>query len=310
MTPSLFPLEAPPGLFHDLAVEPEEARSILRAQRDERYGFGFALSPYRGCGHGCRYCYVRDYPQPVPGQGPKTLHPMEDWGTWAVPKLNAPELLWSQRHRLHGQRVFMASATDPYQPLEREYRLTRSCLEVLLQCPTTRVLLHTRSPLILQDLALLQAFGSRLTVGFSIPTDDDTVRQVVEPKAPPIPSRWAAVERLSQAGVEVVLAVTPLMPMENPAVFARRALASGVKGAWVGGLRLLKHDPCYDLLASHGWLKILDPDYVAEVRAFVGAAFPLDSAKPRRRPGQAKVVRGAMLRLPAAGQQPGLFDGM
>ena len=70
---------------------------------------------------------------------------------------------------------------------------------MLLQCPTTRVLLHTRSPLALQDLDLLKAFGERLSVGFSIPTDDDTVRQVVEPKAPPIPSRWAAVERLAQA---------------------------------------------------------------------------------------------------------------
>ncbi len=199
MASSLFPLEIPKGLFHDLQVEPEEARSILRPQRDERYGFGFALSPYRGCGHGCRYCYVRDYPQPVADGAPGALHDPEQWGTWATPKLNAPELLWAQRHRLHGQTVFLASATDPYQPLEREFRLTRGCLEVLLQCPTTRVLLHTRSPLALQDLELLKAFGGRLSVGFSIPTDDDTVRQVVEPKAPPIPSRWAAVERLAQA---------------------------------------------------------------------------------------------------------------
>src|SRR5664279_226275 len=134
MASSLFPSETPNRLFHDLLVEPEEARSILRPQQDARYGFGFSLSPYRGCGHGCRYCYVRDYPQAVPhagsDPGPKALYPPGDWGTWAVPKLNAPELLWSQRHRLHGQAVFMSSATDPYQPLEREFRLTRACLEV------------------------------------------------------------------------------------------------------------------------------------------------------------------------------------
>ena len=292
-------------MFHDIQVEPEEARSILRPQRDQSFGSGFTLSPYRGCGHGCRYCYVREYPQ--------APHSPEDWGTWAVPKLNAPELLWSQRHRLHGQTVFMASATDPYQPLEREFRLTRACLEVLLQCPTTTVRLHTRSPLILQDLALLQAFGKRLSVGFSIPTDDDTVRQVVEPKAPPIPSRWAAVERLCAAGVEVVLAVTPLLPMQDPKVFARRAVESGVASAWVGGLRLLKDDPFLDLLLRNDWLAILEPEYVAEVReALAGAFLPVAGGPRRRKPGAGlpgpRAAHALLSR--AAPQQPGLFDGI
>jgi DNA repair photolyase len=302
MASSLFPLQVPKGLFHDLQVEPEEARSILRPQRDERYGFGFALSPYRGCGHGCRYCYVRDYPQPG--------HSPEQWGTWAVPKLNAPELLWAQRHRLHGQTVFMASATDPYQPLEREFRLTRACLEVLLQCPTTRVLLHTRSPLVLQDLELLKAFGGRLSVGFSIPTDDDTVRQVVEPKAPPIPSRWAAVERLAQAGVTVTVAATPLMAMQDPAVFARRARASGASGAWAGGLRLLRDDPFRDLLARNGWLHVLEPDYQQEVREALQAAFPGEAGagKDRRRKEKAEAVRSIRPLVPI--RQPGLFEGL
>jgi DNA repair photolyase len=274
MATSLFPLDVPKALFHDLLVEPEEARSILRPQRDERYGFGFALSPYRGCGHGCRYCYVRDYPQPG--------HSPEQWGTWATPKLNAPELLWAQRHRLHRQAVFLASATDPYQPLEREFRLTRACLGVLLQCPTTRVLLHTRSPLVLQDLELLKAFGSRLTVGFSIPTDDDTVRQVVEPHAPPIPSRWAAMERLARGGVEVNLAACPLMPVRDPQAFAHRAKESGASGAWVGSLRLLKDDAFYEVLARNDWLFILDSDYQDRVAAVLQGTFP--QTRRRREP--------------------------
>ena len=308
MTPPLLQLEAPQGLFHDLRVEPEEARSILRPQQDERYGFGFALSPYRGCGHGCRYCYVRDYPQPVPGAS-GAVHDPADWGSWAVPKLNAPELLWSQRHRLHGQSVFMASATDPYQPLEREFRLTRGCLEVLLQCPTTRVIVHTRSPLVLQDLELLKAFGPRLSVGFSIPTDDDTVRQVVEPKAPAIPSRWAAVERLTRAGIPVTVAVAPLMPVFNPAAFARRAVASGARGAWVGGLRLLKDDPFHELLVRNDWLFILDPDYAESVRAALREAFPAEAMAARGRRGR----KPTPLPPPPPrlqGHQPGLFDGM
>jgi DNA repair photolyase len=281
-------------LFKDLLVEPEDARSILRPQKDERYGFGFALSPYRGCGHGCRYCYVREYPN--------ALHRPEDWGGWVAPKLNAPELLWSQRHRLHQARVFMASATDPYQPLERQFRLSRRCLEVLLLCPTTEVIVHTRSPLVLQDLELLKAFGDRLSVGLSIPTDDDTVRQVVEPHAPAIPSRWAAAERLAAAGLQVTIGVAPLLAVHDARAFARRARASGVSHAWVGGLRLLKQDPFYQVLADHGWLKVLDPDYRDGIRAAFLDAFP-----PRQRHREA---RAAPVDSPARVQasQPGLFD--
>ncbi len=292
-------LEPAPRLFHDLLIEPEEARSILRPQRDERYGFGFALSPYRGCGHGCRYCYVREYPN--------ALHGAEEWGLWSAPKLNAPELLWSQRHRLHEQSVFLASATDPYQPLEKEFRLTRGCLEVLLKCPTTRVLLHTRSPLVLQDLELLREFGSRLSVGFSIPTDDDTVRQIVEPKAPPIPSRWAAVERLTAAGVQVSIAATPLMAMVDPQAFARRARLSGASSAWVGGLRLLKKDPFYQVLVRYGWLHVLDKAYQAEVREALRAAMPPVIRHGRRvtRPLPGPVGHP----LPPC-LQPSLFEGL
>ncbi len=301
MVPLLSAAEPSPSLFRDLRVEPEEARSILRPQRDERYGFGFALSPYRGCAHGCQYCYVREYPN--------ALHSAADWGKWSAPKLNAPELLWSQRHRLHDQSVFLASATDPYQPLEKEFRLTRGCLEVLLKCPTTRVLVHTRSPLILQDLALLQEFGGRLNVGFSIPTDDDTVRQVVEPKAPPIPSRWAAVERLSGAGIQVGVSATPLMAVADAQAFARRARLSGASSAWVGGLRLLKNDPFYQVLAHHGWLHVLDKAYQSEVREAFRAAMPPSVRRGRRVPTHLAKV-GDRFRGSVGFLQPALFDGI
>ena len=294
----------PPTLFRDLAVQGEEARSILRPQKDPVYGFTFALSPYRGCSHGCGYCYVRDYPAPNPAAGKGALHDPADWGRWVAPKLNAPELLWGQRHRLHQQTVFLSSATDPYQPLERELRLTRRCLEVLLQCPTTQVMILTRSPLILQDLELLKAFGSRLTVGLSIPTDDDTVRQVTEPQAPPIPSRWAALERLARGGLSVGVAVAPLMAVHDLAAFVRRAKASGALSAWVGGLRLLPRDPFHAILAQHGWLRVLDPDYVAEVKQAFREGFPWAeraSRAPRR-------GAGATVAPPPLVRQPGLFD--
>lgn len=302
MTPLLAAPPAP-SLFRDLEVQVEDASSILRAQKDPVYGFNFGLNPYRGCSHACAYCYVREYPARDPRTG--QLHDPASWGRWVAPKLNAPELLWGQRHRLHQQTVFLSSATDPYQPIEREFRLTRKCLEVLLQCPTTQVMILTRSPLILQDLALLKAFGPRLSVGLSIPTDDDTVRQVTEPPAPPIPSRWATLERLSAAGLRTGVAVAPLMPVHDLAAFTRRAKASGATSAWVGGLRLLPKDPFYRTLAEHGWLQVLDPDYVGGVKEAFREAFPRaerSSRAPRRGGGAALVPPPPMVR------QPGLFE--
>lgn len=295
-----------PALFHGASVEPEDARSILRPQKDPVYGFGFTLNPYRGCSHGCRYCYVRQYPAQIPGAERGQLHGIEAWGRWIAPKMNAPELLWRERHKLHDQAVFMASATDPYQPLERDLRLTRRCLEVLLRCPTTRVIVHTRSPLILQDTGLLKAFGERLSVGFSIPTDDDTVRQITEPDAPPIPTRWSAVERLARAGIRVGIAAAPLMPVHDVDAFARRAKASGASSAWAGGVRLLPEDPFYALLRERAWLHILDPVYVEGVRRALAAAFPAS----RRRSARRESLEPARVALPKRDPavQPGLFD--
>ena len=308
MTHTLLSLDALPlRLFRDFHVEPEEAKSILRHQKDARYGWGFSLNPYRGCSHGCRYCYVRGYPAPLAGhqssndpldekafaggKSAKPLHEPQEWGRWVTPKLNAPELLWAQRHKLHNESVFMSSATDPYQPVERDFRLTRKCLQVLLACPTTQVIIHTRSPMVLQDLEILKAFGGRLSVGFSIPTDDDAVRRIVEPDAPSISSRWSAVERLAEAGIRVSIGATPLMAVRDIAAFARCVRDSGAKTAWVGGLRLLKNDPFYLLLAEHHWLHILDPAYREQVRdAFKAALHERHKLAPVRansKPGKA-----------------------
>ena len=341
MTHALISLDAKPtSLFREFQVEPEEAKSILRHQKDARYGWGFSLNPYRGCSHGCRYCYVRGYPAPtakpqggnegagLPGgddsrsaDSIRRLHDPNEWGRWVTPKLNAPELLWAQRHKLHDESVFISSATDPYQPIERDFRLTRKCLQVLLACTTTQVIIHTRSPMVLQDLELLKAFGDRLSVGFSIPTDDDAVRQVVEPDAPSIPSRWSAVERLSKAGIRVSIGATPLMPVGNLAAFARQIRDSGARSAWVGGLRLLKADPFYSLLAERDWLHILDRGYTDQMRQALRAVFPVRarrlSAQSSHQPSEALqkcsmklVPEPIWARAPhfAPGSQPSLFD--
>jgi DNA repair photolyase len=294
MASSLFPLELEPGVSCGVRVLPEEARSILRPQKDERYVFGFALSPYRGCAHSCRYCFVREYPN--------AMHRVDEWGGWCSPKLNAPELLWAQRRRLHCQSVFMSTATDPYQPIESEYRLTRRCLKVLLECPATTVLVHTRSPLVLQDLDLLREFGPRLHVGISIPTDDDTIRQVIEPRASAIPLRWTTAERLAGAGVHVNISATPMFPMQNAAAFVKRCVECGAKGSWAGHLRLIRDDPFWAVLQRHGWTHVLEEGFGEELRARLAKAFPA------HRPCRAKAPQPAEPPRPRTiGTQPPLF---
>jgi DNA repair photolyase len=222
--------------------------------------------------------------------------------------------------------VFMSSATDPYQPVERDFRLTRKCLQVLLACPTTQVIIHTRSPLVLQDLELLKSFGERLSIGFSMPTDDDVVRQIVEPDAPSIPSRWSAIERLSRAGIRVGISATPLLAVRDIDTFAAQVRNSGAKSAWVGGLRLLKDDPFHSLLSEHHWLHVLDPDYAEQVRQAFKEAFhgrtkqlsaPSRAQSGKRRPRVplrlipepvwASDSRRSRMPLFNPGQQPSLF---
>jgi hypothetical protein len=125
------------------------------------------------------------------------------------------------------------------------------------------------------------------------------------------------VERLAAAGVGVSVAATPLMAMQNPDAFARRARESGAAGAWAGALRLLKDDPFLDLLARNGWLHVLDPDYQEQVREALRRAFPAGTdGRRRRRP--AAGAGGCVPKSPvparppgfAAALQPALFDAL
>ena len=213
-----------------IQIEEIGARSILTPQPDwSSLGgrYDFSLNPYQGCGMGCSYCYVIRYPF-------AEEHPLP-WGDWVRPKLNAPFLIGKDRLKVWGKRVFMSSATDPYQYVERKYRLTRGCLKVLLECNLQRLTVHTRSQLVLDDLDLLKAFGDRLEVGFSVPTDDDAERKRLEPNAPTIDVRLKTIRRLRDAGIKVIVAVSPLLRC-NPDRFAG-LLAEVADRAWMDKVR-------------------------------------------------------------------------
>jgi len=170
-------------------------------------GVTYAINPYLGCEHGCRYCYavfMRKY-----SHG----HQGSRWGDFVEVKANIAQVLRAElaKKRTTG-RVMLSSVCDPYQPVETHYRLTRQCLEVLREFGWGVDIL-TRSRLVTRDVDLLRSMVD-LSVGFSIPTDMESVREVLEPQAPSIASRVAALRELHEAGISTWVFVAPVLPMD------------------------------------------------------------------------------------------------
>ena len=164
--------------------------------------YDYSLNPYVGCEHGCRYCYaifMRRF----------TGH-TERWGEFVDIKINAPELLRSEVKKKKIGRVWISGVCDPYQPVERRYRLTRTCLEILIEhgWPVT---IQTKSPLVLRDLEILiKAKG--LEVGFTITTADERLRRIFEPEAPSIDKRIEALSLLHSKGIRTFVMIAPVLP--------------------------------------------------------------------------------------------------
>ncbi len=195
-------------------METIDARSIFSPATGfiARGGFDWSCNPYLGCVFGCSYCYAMFTPQ--------NRRPREEWGRWFVAKRNAVELAQRSARRLEGTAVYMSSVTDPYQPVERSLALTRGILEALIPAQP-RLLVQTRGPLVVRDIDLLKQFR-RVRVNISIPTDSEHVREVFEPKAPPLDKRWQALADLQAEGIAIGLCVTPMLPVERPREFVRR----------------------------------------------------------------------------------------
>src|SRR5918993_2308303 len=160
--------------------------------------FRWSLNPYRGCVHGCHYCYARAT-HPYLG-----LNAGEDFATRIVVKSNMPEVLRQEVRKPSWARegVAIGTATDAYQPCEGRYRLTRRCLEILHDAHTP-VSIVTKSTLILRDLDLLSelANGPGATVYFTITTLDPDLWRLLEPGTPPPLKRLQVMQRLSEAGI-------------------------------------------------------------------------------------------------------------
>jgi DNA repair photolyase len=190
-----------------LAIKKIAVKSVLT--KSGISGVDYCVNPYIGCSHGCRYCYATFMKR-------FTGH-VEAWGAFLDVKLNAPDILERQLKRTAKGSVMISSVTDPYQPAEARYKITRRCLKSLLdyQFPTD---ILTKSPLVLRDIDLFKKFRN-ISVGITITTDDEKIRKTFEPNAPSIRTRIAALKKLHESTIPTYVFVGPTLPM-NPEVLA------------------------------------------------------------------------------------------
>jgi len=202
--------------------------------------FRWTLNPYMGCAHRCTFCYVRAYEQ-------RADRPSGDaYGVSIRVKVNVAEVLRTElaRRSWQGDPVALGTATDPYQPAEGRYRLTRRCLEVLSDAlnPFTIV---TRGPLIVRDVDVLADAARRahVAVSFSVPTLDEEVWRRTEPGTAPPRQRLRALERLREAGIDAGVAVAPVLPgisdrPEQLEEVVRAARGAGATHVWASVVHL------------------------------------------------------------------------
>lgn len=174
-------------------------------------GSDYVINPYNGCLFACKYCYA--------AQIARWKHPNEEWGTYLDVKINAPEVLKIELEKMFNKfrtknfgSVFFSSVTDPYVGLESKYKLTRKCLEVLVNFAYEgKIGVQTKSPLVLNDIDLLSKLKN-VSVGFTVTTLDDKVSRFIETKAPNVSDRISALKKLNKAGIETYAFIGPILP--------------------------------------------------------------------------------------------------
>ncbi|MFQ6074774.1 MAG: radical SAM protein [Candidatus Bathyarchaeia archaeon] len=183
-----------------VVIREVRCRSVLN--RTNVSGGDYCINPYIGCLHGCVYCYARFMKW-------HSRH-KEGWGEFVDVKVNAPQALSRQLVRAKRGLVLVSTVTDPYQPIEREYEITRRLLERLLR-HRFPISVLTKSSMVVRDMDMLREFGE-CDVGLTITTLDDEVRRVFEPKSPSVEERLAALETLHEGGIRTYAFLGPILP--------------------------------------------------------------------------------------------------
>jgi DNA repair photolyase len=249
----------------DTRVTEERARSIVSRNQSPDVGFSQSVNPYRGCEHGCVYCFAR------PSHAYLDLSPGLDFETRLYAKTNAAEQLRIELAK-PGYRcstIALGINTDGYQPIERRYRVTRALLEVLAECRHP-VSIVTKSALVLRDLDLLAPMAERglASVYLSVTTLDNRLAAKMEPRASAPHTRLKAIRALSDAGVPTGVLVAPVIPMITDRELEAILEAARDAGAQSAGHVLLRlpHE-LKDIWRE--WLQLHHPERAAHVMSLI-----------------------------------------
>ncbi len=246
-------------------VREEKARSIITTNDSPDIGFDQSINAYRGCEHGCIYCFAR------PTHCHLGLSAGIDFETRLTAKVNAAELLERalSRRGYCVKPIMLGTNTDPYQPVERERRITRAILEVLAEARHP-VGIVTKSALVTRDLDILAPMAQQglVHVGVSVTTLDNRLSRWMEPRASAPAKRLEAVRALSQAGVPVRVMAAPMIPALNDAELERILQAGAERGAQTASYILVRL-PLEVAPLFREWLAQAYPDRAARVMKLI-----------------------------------------
>ena len=210
------------------------SKSVVSENDSPDVFFRYSLNPYRGCAHGCSYCYARPMHEYL------DLSAGLDFETKIFVKELAPELFreWLARDRYEPELVMLSGVTDCYQPAERHFQLTRKCLEVALEArqPISMV---TKNALVTRDLDLLKPMAERnlISIALSMTSLDQALTRVMEPRTSSPAARLRAIRELSDAGIPTHVMVAPIIPSLNdseiPAILRAARDAGATSAAYV-----------------------------------------------------------------------------
>ncbi|MBH1999159.1 MAG: PA0069 family radical SAM protein [Sphingomonadaceae bacterium] len=243
----------------------EHPRTIIARNTSPDIGFSQSINAYRGCEHGCIYCFAR------PSHAYHDLSPGLDFETKLFAKPNAATLLRAELSKPNYSvaPIAMGTNTDPYQPIEKDWRITRDCLELLAECRHP-VFITTKSDRILRDIDLLadMARDTLVSVAISVTSLDPAVARTLEPRAPHPLRRVEAIRQLAEAGVPVHASLSPIIPAitdhEIESLVARVA-AAGAREVTYIPVRL----PHEVAPLFRAWLDEHYPDRAAKVMAII-----------------------------------------
>lgn len=213
-----------PGRLGQAKIEYAPVQNILTRASGFMDAYDYTLNPYSGCSFGCTYCYAAFFS--------RHREKCDNWGYWVSVKENAVSKMNRFNRTLEGKLIYMSSVTDPYQPIERKLNITRDLLNVLAERHRPKLVVQTRSPMVVRDCDLfhrIEEKGGRVQVNMTVTTDDEDIRRTFEPFCPSNSVRLRAIAGVRAADIDACITMTPLLLVKDARAFSESLLKTKVK---------------------------------------------------------------------------------